>query len=81
MAAKSSKAKPLTPEEEAPATAADAPLTLSAEERRRRVEAVRSLDGELRTIESALLDAQARIPKLIGEVAHTRRVIKDNTTT
>lgn len=54
-------------------------LPLSAEVRRQRVEAVRGLDGELRTVESMLLDAQARIPGLIARVRGARSVIQDST--
>lgn len=54
-------------------------LPLAAEERRRRVEQVRSLDRELAMIEKALLDVKARLPRLLGEVQKVRRTIDENT--
>lgn len=54
-------------------------LTLGAEERRQRVEAVRKLDKDLAQIENALLDAAARLPALIREVGRARKVIAANT--
>jgi hypothetical protein len=55
-------------------------LPLAAEERRARVERVRAVaDGELAMIEKALLDAQARLPKVLAEVRQARQVIAENT--
>jgi len=74
MAAKGAKEKlPAAEPEEA------APLTLSAEDRRRRVENVRKLDADLERVENALLDAQARLPGLVREVQRMRGVVKTNT--
>lgn len=54
-------------------------MSLSAEQRRRRVAEVRGLQRELQTIENTLLDAQARLPTLIAHVARVRHVISENT--
>lgn len=80
MPAKGTKAKaPLEPEEDDSSAAPPAPLTLSAEDRRRRVENVRALDADLKRVESALLDAQARLPGLVREVQRMRGVVTTNT--
>lgn len=73
MPAKGAKGKLPAAEEEA------APLTLSAEDRRRRVENVRKLDADLQRVENALLAAQAQLPGLVREVQRARGVIAKNT--
>lgn len=64
-----------------PKKTVEEPLTLSVEERRRRVEAVRGVDSELATIEAALLDVQARVPGVISRVQGVRGTISRNTST
>lgn len=54
---------------------------LAAEERRARVARVRAVaKDELAMIEKALLDVQARLPKVISDVQKARQVIDSNTT-
>jgi hypothetical protein len=54
-------------------------LPLTVEQRRERVDRVRGLDRELKTIETSLLDAMARLPGLVREVQSVRAVIRENT--
>lgn len=60
--------------------AEELPLTLSPEDRRRRVEAVRALDRKLEMTENKLLAALAQLPSLVREVQEARQVIRANTT-